>query len=328
MPAEAISPLRRRLIEDMTIRQFSDKTKKDYIRQVKNFTVFLGRSPDQASNEDVRHYQVHLTAHGISSPSMHAVVSALKFFFNKTLGRHDIGDFIPCPREVRRLPVVLSMEEVARLLAAAPGIKAQAALTVAYAAGLRAGEVVALKLTDINSKRMVIRVEQGKGHKDRYVMLPEPLLVLLRAWWIEVAIAGVAVPRTEPDQPAHRAPAQPAVPHGGGGGGARQPCQPAHAAPQLRHPSLGAGRRHSYHPGPARTQEHQHHDHLHPGRHAHHPRGHEPAGASHRSHAEAQATDLTRHRSCRVQRWRSRTSSATTGPLGVAPTPVTSALAR
>jgi site-specific recombinase XerD len=201
MPAEAISPLRRRLIEDMTIRQFSDKTKKDYIRQVKNFSAFLGRSPDQASNEDVRRYQVHLTAHGISSPSMHAVVSALKFFFNKTLGRHDIGDFIPCPREVRKLPVVLSMEEVARLLAAAPGIKAQAALTVAYAAGLRASEVVSLKVTDIDSKRMVIRVEQGKGHKDRFVMLPEPLLVLLRAWWIESRSRVWLFPGQDPINP-------------------------------------------------------------------------------------------------------------------------------
>ncbi|HEU0018413.1 MAG TPA: tyrosine-type recombinase/integrase [Methyloceanibacter sp.] len=178
-----VSPLRRRMIEDMTIRKFAPKTQASYIRAVRNFTVFLGRSPDQASAEDLRRYQLHLAATGVSIPSQNAAVAALRFFFTVTLGRSDVTDRMPFVREPRKLPVVLSPEEVARFLEAAPGLKYRAALSVAYGAGLRANEVVSLKIGDIDSTRMVVRVEQGKGRKDRYVMLSEHLLELLRAYW-------------------------------------------------------------------------------------------------------------------------------------------------
>jgi site-specific recombinase XerD len=183
MTNEAMSPLRRRMIEDMTIRNFGPKTHHDYIRSVKNLAMFLGRSPDTASNEDVRRFQLRLSSDGISAASMNNTVAGLRFFFRVTLGRADIANHLPFVRQPRKLPVVLSPEEVSRFLEAAPSLKYKAAFSVAYGAGLRASEVTSLKPTDIDSKRMVIRVEQGKGRKDRYVMLAPPLLELLRDWW-------------------------------------------------------------------------------------------------------------------------------------------------
>ena len=181
MTNETMSPLRRRMIEDMTIRNFGPKTQHDYVRSVRNLTVFLGRSPDTASNEDVRRFQLHLASDGISAASMNSTVSGLRFFL--TLGRSNIASHLPFVRQPHKLPIVLSPEEVSRFLEAAPGLKYKAAFSVAYGAGLRASEVTSLKPTDIDSKRMVIRVEQGKGRKDRYVMLSPQLLELLRDWW-------------------------------------------------------------------------------------------------------------------------------------------------
>jgi integrase/recombinase XerD len=183
MTDEAISPLRRRMIEDMTIRKLAPRTQQGYIRTVKEFAAFLGCPPDTASFEDVRRFQLHLAANGAGTPILNHTVSALRFFFRVTLKRSNIVEHTAFVHEPRKLPVVLSPEEVARLLDAAPGLKYKAALSVAYGAGLRAAEVVSLKIGDIDSKRMVIRVEQGKGRKDRYVMLSPHLLDLLRAWW-------------------------------------------------------------------------------------------------------------------------------------------------
>jgi site-specific recombinase XerD len=183
MTDEAMSPLRRRMIEDMTIRKFAPKTQHDYVQRIKNFTAFLGRSPDTASFEDVRRYQLHLTTQGVGVPTLNQTVATLRFFFRVTLKRHAIVEHTTFIHEPHKLPVVLSPEEVARLLNAAPGLKYKAALSVAYGAGLRAAEVVSLKVADIDSRRMIIRVEQGKGRKDRNVMLSASLLELLRAWW-------------------------------------------------------------------------------------------------------------------------------------------------
>src|SRR5438270_2364109 len=183
MTDEAMSPLRRRMIEDMTIRKFAPKTQHDYVQRVKNFAAFMGRSPDTATFEDVRRYQLHLTMSGVGVATINQTVSTLRFLFRVTLRRHDIVEHTHVIHEPRKLPVVLSPEEVARLLDAAPGLKYKAALSVAYGAGLCAAEVVSLKVGDIDSKRMVIRVEQGKGRKDRNVMLSPHLLELLRAWY-------------------------------------------------------------------------------------------------------------------------------------------------
>jgi integrase/recombinase XerD len=183
MSEKPISPLRRRMIEDMTVRNFGEKTRNDYLRHVKTFAAFLGRSPDTASSEDLRRFQLHLTESGVAPPSLNAAVAALRFFFTVTLDRADLARRLTFVHEPRKVPLVLSSAEVARLLEAAPGPKYKAALSAAYGAGLRVSEVVALKVSDIDSQRMMLRVEQGKGRKDRYAMLSPQLLELLRDWW-------------------------------------------------------------------------------------------------------------------------------------------------
>jgi site-specific recombinase XerD len=201
MTDQAISPLRRRMIEDMTIRKFVPKTQHDYVQRVKDFAVFLGRSPATASKEDVRRFQLHLTSIGAGTPKINSTVSALRFFFDVTLDRPDLGKHASFVHEPRKAPVVLSPEEVARLLEAAPGIKYKAALSVAYGAGLRVSEVVQLKVSDIDSKRMMLRVEQGKGRKDRYAMLSPQLLELLREWYRLAHPQGWLFPGRDPVNP-------------------------------------------------------------------------------------------------------------------------------
>ena len=178
-----ISPLRQRMIEDMTSRRFKECTQKDYLRHVQNLAVFLGRSPDTATAEDVRLFQLHMAKQQIGAATLKATVSGLRFFFNVTLDRPELGRHLATVHQPRKAPVVLNQEEMARLLDAAPGLKYKAAFGVAYGAGLRVSEVVALKVSDIDSKRMTLRVEQGKGQRDRYVMLSPQLLEWLRDWW-------------------------------------------------------------------------------------------------------------------------------------------------
>jgi len=178
-----ISPLRQRMIEDMRMRKLADKTQTHYLRTVRQFAAFLGRSPDTASPEDLRRYQLHLVDHGISPTSLNVAITGLKFFFEVTLGDADRMARMRPVSVPHVLPVVLSPDEVARLLAAASNLKHQTALAVAYGAGLRASEVVALRVSDIDSARMTLRIEQGKGRRDRYAMLSPVLLERLRAWW-------------------------------------------------------------------------------------------------------------------------------------------------
>ena len=178
-----ISPLRQRMIDDMTLRKLAPQTQSAYIRTVKNFTHFFGQSPDAASAEDLRRYQLHMVEQGISSGNLNATITGLKFFFTTTLERPEAMAKMSHVHEPRKIPVVLGLEEVTRLLQSAGSLKYQAALGVAYGAGLRASEVVHLSVTDIDSDRMVIHVEQGKGKRDRYAMLSPTLLGLLRAWW-------------------------------------------------------------------------------------------------------------------------------------------------
>ena len=180
---KSISPLRQRMIEDMTLRKLSPKTQTGYIRAVKNLTRFLGRSPDTATAEDLRQYQLHMVSHGTSSVTLNATITALRFFFRITLDRCEVLEKMSFVSQPRKLPMVLSPEEVTDLLHAVGSLKYKAALAVAYGAGLRASEVANLKVADIDSKRMIIRVEQGKGSKDRYAMLSPTLLKHLRNWW-------------------------------------------------------------------------------------------------------------------------------------------------
>jgi len=178
-----MSPLRRRMIEDMTVRNLSPATQRSYVHAVSKFSRYFARSPDRLALEDVRAFQVHLVATGISWPALNQTVCALRFFYGVTLGRGDVPERISYAREPRKLPIVLSADEVVRFLEAVPSLKARAALTTAYAAGLRASEATHLKVADVDSERMVIRVEHGKGGKDRNVMLSTQLLAILRTYW-------------------------------------------------------------------------------------------------------------------------------------------------
>jgi site-specific recombinase XerD len=178
-----ITPLRQRMLDDMRMRKLAEKTQSGYVRVVRQFTAFLGRSPDTATVEDLRRYQLHLVDHGTSPVSLNAAITGLKFFFEVTLDQSALMAKMEPVRVPRTLPVVLSRDEAARLIAATRNLKHQTALSVAYGAGLRASEVIALKVGDVDSQRMTLRIEQGKGRKDRYAMLAPLLLERLRTWW-------------------------------------------------------------------------------------------------------------------------------------------------
>ena len=178
-----VSPLRQRMLDDMRMRKFGEKTQLDYVRAVRTFTKHLGRSPDSATVEDLRNYQLHLVDHGISPASLNSAISGLKFFFGVTLSHPELVAKLQPVHLPRKLPVILSPDEVKRLIAAAGNLKHQTALALAYATGLRVNEIVTLKVGDIDSQRMTLRVEQGKGQKDRYAMLSPVLLERLRVWW-------------------------------------------------------------------------------------------------------------------------------------------------
>lgn len=189
-----VSPLRQRMQQDMLMRGLGPHTRQDYVRHVRRFAAFLGRSPDTATPEDVRSFQLDQHENGVGAATINGAVSALRFLFLVTLQRRDLSRALVITRYHRKLPDVLSVEEAARLLEAAPGLKYKAALGVAYGAGLRVSEVAHLKVDDVDSTRMLLRVEQGKGRKDRNAMLSPQLLELLRLWWREGRRRGVMLP--------------------------------------------------------------------------------------------------------------------------------------
>ena len=193
-PATASGSLRKRFVADMTVRGFTEKTRKDYLRTVAGFAAFLGRSPSTATAEDIRRFQIEQSERGMNAPAMNSTVAALRFFFNHATDRPDLARKLIHLRYPRKLPVVLSPGEVARLLAATTCLKHRAALSVAYGAGLRVAEVTSLKVGDIDSKRMLIQVERGKGGRGRHALLSADLLGLLRAWWQEGRREGVMRP--------------------------------------------------------------------------------------------------------------------------------------
>jgi integrase/recombinase XerD len=182
------------MLDDMAMRGMREATQRDYIRFVQSFAALLKRPPDTPTAEDIRRFQVYQTESGVQPPTINYSVSALRFFFTVTLDRPDLSRRLVLVRHPRRLPTVLSIEEVGRLLEMAPGAKYRAALGTAYGAGLRVSGVAALKIGDIDSKRMLIRVEQGKGRKDRNAMLSPQLLSLLRLWWREGKRRRVMLP--------------------------------------------------------------------------------------------------------------------------------------
>src|ERR1700712_5157175 len=309
-PCSSVSPLRQRMLDDMRLRGLRQETQRDYIRCVRSFAAFLERSPDSATPEDIRRFQVHQAETGVQPPTVNGSVSALRFLFTVTLDRPDLSRRFVLVRQPRKLPDVLSVAEVGRLLEATPGLKYKAALGTAYGAGLRVSEVAALKVDDIDSTRMLIRVEQGKGRKDRNAMLSPQLLGLLRLWWRDGrrrgavlargrprgrgAPGGVAVPGPAPRGADLDPPDQPRRARGRR---RRRPAQAGDApypALQLRHPPARTGRRHPRHPGAARTRQARHHRALRPGRDQDDPRRHRAAGAPRAADGRTEHNRLTR----------------------------------
>jgi integrase/recombinase XerD len=183
MSTDAISPLRQRMIEDMNARKLCAGTQRSHIHSCKRFAAFLKRSPDTATAEDIRRFQLHLAETGVSICNRNRIMTGLRFLFRVTLRRLDLAAEIYHIREPQKIPLVMSADETRRLLAVANSLKARILLSLSYGCGLRAGEVVRLKVKHIDSAQNIIRIEQSKSRKDRNVMLSAQTLDLLRQWW-------------------------------------------------------------------------------------------------------------------------------------------------
>ena len=178
-----VSPLRQRMIEDMTARKLGAHSQRSHIHSCRRFAAFLKRSPDTATADDVRRFQLHLVESGLSIGNRNRIMTGVKFLFRVTLRRHDLAAEIYHLKEPQKLPLTMSPEEAERLLAMAGSLRDHVMLSLGYGCGLRAGEIVRLRAGDIDSAQMIIRIVQSKGRKDRHVMLPPELLLSLRQWW-------------------------------------------------------------------------------------------------------------------------------------------------
>jgi integrase/recombinase XerD len=197
-----MTPLRQRMIEDMKLRNLAPRTIAVYTARAATFARHFGRSPEALGREEVRSFLLHLVREKHVSWSVYnQTVAALRFLYEVTLDRHGVMVHVPCPKQPKRLPTVLSLDEMARFFGAVLGVKHRAILMTAYAAGLRISEVVALRLDDIDSQRMILRVRQGKGRRDRNVMLSPRLLALLRQYWKVARPTEWLFPGEIPGQP-------------------------------------------------------------------------------------------------------------------------------
>ena len=290
-----------------------------YLRAMRDFTRFLGRSPDTATPEDLRAFQLDMSEKGTGSATFNNRLSVLGFFFSVTCAREEMKRHMRYQRLAKKIPVVLSAEEVTRILEVAPGpgLKYRAAFSVAYGGGLRASEVTHLRVPDIDSDRMLIRVDQGKGRKDRHVMLSPSLLTLLRDYYREARPAGWLFPGAQPDRPDLDPAVQPGL-----RGGLRL-CRDqeeglaTHVAAQLRHPSSGGRDRHPGDPGSAGPRQAGDHDDLYQGGDQDDPECHQPARSAGATGSWFRLIPVP----CPDPNWRSRISSAPMGLPGAMSTP-------
>ena len=183
MNIDTVTPLRQRMVEDMNARKLCAQTQRGHIHSCKRFAAFLNRSPETATTEDIRRFQLHLAEAGVSICNRNRIMTGVRFLFRVTLRRLDLAAEIYHLREPQKIPLVISPDETRRLLAVASNLKVRTLLSLGYGCGLRASEVVRLKVKHIDSAQKIIRVEQCKGRKDRNVMLSPETLGLLRQWW-------------------------------------------------------------------------------------------------------------------------------------------------
>jgi integrase/recombinase XerD len=196
-----ISPLRQRMIDDMALRNMSPNTQRAYVRAVMNFSRHFKKSPDKLGMEHVREYQLHLVSRGLQAATIVPIMCAIRFFYGTTLGLPNVADHIPLARKADTLPAVLTPDQVERFLKAVPDLEMRALFITIYSVGLRVSEAIALTAKDIDSANMVIHVRQGKGRKDRYVMLSEQLLAILRAYWRCARLQHFLFPGPDPERP-------------------------------------------------------------------------------------------------------------------------------
>jgi integrase/recombinase XerD len=259
--ANTVSPLCQRMTEDMAARKLGPHSQRSHIHSCRRFAAFLKRSPDTATADDIRRFQLHLIESGLSICNRNRIMTGVRFLFRVTLRRHDLAAEIYHLKEPQKLPLIMSPEEIKRLLLMARSLKVRVILALGYGCGLRAGEIARLKPDDIDSAQMLIRIVQSKGRKDRYVMLPEEVLSLLRQWW------KVRPSRYDADVPirerwlfpgrrvgAHLTTRQLSrLFHQSAKAGHHQKSEPALSAPLLRNASARRRDGYSLHPSPARN---------------------------------------------------------------------------
>jgi integrase/recombinase XerD len=259
-----MTSLRRRMTEDMQVRSLSPQTQATYVQQVSLFARHFNRSPELLGPEDIRSYQVYLTNERKLAPSsIILAVAALRFLYKITLHKDwSLTEVIPTPKKPQKLPIVPSPEEVLQFLGCVWNIKHRTVLTVCYAAGLRVSEAICLKVTDIDSKRMVIRVEQGKGRIDRYVMLSPKLLQILRDWWRVDKPPALAIPGRSSRQPYRQVHHRGGVPQGASTLPYSKTDHTSFLAARVRRPSAGIGHRRAHNPVATGSLQPRYHRHL------------------------------------------------------------------
>jgi integrase/recombinase XerD len=261
MRTDTVSSLRQRMIEDMNARKLGSHTQRSHILSCKRFAAFLKRSPDTATAEDIRQFQLHLSQTSMSICNRNRIMTGLRFLFRVTLRRLDLAAEIYHIREPQKIPLVMSPDETRRLLAVVDNLKVRTLLGLGYGCGLRAGEVVRLKVKHIDRAQKIIRVEQSKGRKDRNVMLSPETFDLLRQWWKvrpsrhdnNAATGTLAVSRPQGRQADDHPPVKPPVPRGRRRSRDQEEGDAARTAPQLRDPLARARHRYQNHPGAARS---------------------------------------------------------------------------